>query len=600
MTPTPSNGTNIEELLEHVDYGINVVDSDFNVLHMNKASLTKFNISASDSYPFKCHEILFNNPEPCANCPVKQMEESGERFGQLVGALNTPNNPNHRVKYHKLDQARYVQTLADVTRETELVRQVSLQSKETQAQNLILKRKRQELEEHTAFLDSIFNSIQSGIMVLDSAMNLTITSANKAISTFLPAGKELVKNKCFQVFGFQRRCPGCPIENVNKHAKWHSLRYHQKVSDHTLTEYYSQLPDGKILLIFEDSTKRVNLLQQLKEHKEIIERQNLIFRSLLETSTLIQQTSELDELFNCTLSQLGSLFITLSFGLILDGERPELMESAVFRGITEDEQQAIIKHNIRLLDDDVSLVLNQYFKDHGLLSNPGMSESFPNWWVLPMRGRERRVLGKLLIKGDAIDQQSTEIISLFLEQVTAVAENKLLTRQLEKMANTDALTGAYNRGYFDRELERSIETATRFPNVFFTVLLIDVNGLKRVNDVFGHQDGDAMIIKVAQLLTSVCRKTDIVTRLGGDEFAMLCPSSNYKSTDVLLNRIREHEAQTELLCKHANGEEEIVPIRMSIGMASSEDTHPEEVLKLADKRMYEDKEAFYATRDRYR
>ena len=68
----------------------------------------------------------------------------------------------------------------------------------------------------------------------------------------------------------------------------------------------------------------------------------------------------------------------------------------------------------------------------------------------------------------------------------------------------------------------------------------------------------------------------------------------------LLNRIREQESQTEIVCTHENGETEVVPIHISIGLASSDEVAPENVLKTADKRMYEDKEAFYANKQRYR
>ena len=66
--------------------------------------------------------------------------------GQIVGVLNTHQSPNHKVKYHKLSESLFSQTLTDITRETELVRQVTTQSKETQAQNTILKMKGQQFE----------------------------------------------------------------------------------------------------------------------------------------------------------------------------------------------------------------------------------------------------------------------------------------------------------------------------------------------------------------------------------------------------------------------------------------------------------------------
>lgn len=593
----------LKDIVENVDYGMNIINREYHVLFMNMASRKKWNITESAPYPFTCYALLFNRSEPCPNCPLVQMDQTMENFGQIVGEINTPDQANHRIKYHKIDNHQYVQTLTDITRETELVRQVSLQSKETQAQNIILKRKRQEVETQFAFLNSVFNSIHTGVAVLDSSTELNITKANQVVTRFLDVETEnkLTQKKCYQWFGYQQRCPGCPIENIKETTKISKLRYHQKIGDFTLTEFFAKLPDRQILLLFEDSTKRVRLLQQLKEHKEVVERQNLIFRSLLETNALIQQTEDLEELFEQALLQFSHLFSKISFGIILDGDRPTIVESAIFRGITELEQQIIIQHTDHLLEEGIYEILSERLRNQ--LSDPSSSELIPpssDWKVLPMQGKDRKVIGKLLLKGPPLDQQSYEIISIFLEQVAAVVENKLLNRQLEKLANTDTLTDVYNRGYFNRVLEQAVQNSERFIYIAFSILMIDVNGLKRVNDTFGHEYGDRMIIKVAELLKAVCRKSDVITRLGGDEFVILCPSTGYEQANILLTRIREAESQTEIKCKNQEGTEENIPIRMSIGLASSEDCTPNEVLKKADARMYLDKEQFYKDKEKYR
>ncbi|MGK5092212.1 GGDEF domain-containing protein [Deltaproteobacteria bacterium TL4] len=600
--PGSSSQVNLAEIIDKVDYGINVVDRDYNILYLNMASRKKWNIVDFTPSGLKCHKLLFGNDSACENCPIIQMEQTGEQLGQIVGALNTPDHPNHRVKYHKLAENRYAQTLTDVTRETELVRKVTLQSKETQAQNIILKRKRQQYEEHSAFLNSVFDSILSGFLVIDSSTELNIMNTNKAMTEFIKLdSKENLEQKCFQLFGYQRRCPGCPIERITGRTDFSKLRYHQKVSDRTLTEYYTRLPEGEgLLLTFEDSTKRVQLVQQVKEDKEIIERQNQIFRSLLATGTLIQQTDELDEMFTTTLNELQNLFFGMGFGIILNGDRPNIIESAVFLGVEAEEQLTVVENNLLLFDANISDVLITQIKErYGKIPGETQTPTQTHWSVLPVKGRDRIIIGKLLIKGTELEEQSLEIISIFLEQVAAVAENKLLTKKLEKMANTDPLTQVFNRGYFNRELEKAVLNANRF-SIAFSMLLIDVNGLKRVNDVFGHQAGDSMIISVAMLLKEACRKTDVITRLGGDEFVVLCPSTKKTQVKTLLARIREYEAGCAMDCTHEDGNVEKVNIRMSIGVGCSDEVDADEVLKQADAAMYADKEAFYLNNQRYR
>ncbi|MBF0236775.1 MAG: diguanylate cyclase [SAR324 cluster bacterium] len=342
--------------------------------------------------------------------------------------------------------------------------------------------------------------------------------------------------------------------------------------------------------------------RDLTRSNEIAGNQNRIFQSLLQTSATMHQMNELEEFFQYTLNQLRQLFTDSGFAIILHGERPEIVEMATFDGIEELEQDYLLQHAGRLLGDDRHDFIQTMRSSHAASAAERIRDLTHghHWTLLPLRGREQNLSGNLIVKGPQLDNGSLRTITLFLEQVTAVAENKILTRQLEKIANTDGLTGVYNRLYFDREMNRLIQQNRQFSNIHFSVILIDVNGLKRVNDVYGHQDGDAMIVTVADLLVQVCRKSDIVVRLGGDEFVVVCPASGYEQVQILVERIREAEQQSTLTCKNAEGHEDIIPIRMSLGVACTEDTPADAVLKKADQRMYADKEAFYANQNRYR
>ncbi|MBF0396905.1 MAG: diguanylate cyclase [Desulfobacterales bacterium] len=329
------------------------------------------------------------------------------------------------------------------------------------------------------------------------------------------------------------------------------------------------------------------MLHEIQKQKQEIDRKNQIFQSLIETSIALHRKMQLEELFSFTLDQIRRLFGDYKLGIILEGERPQVIKCVVFSGVSEDDQKVLLRNYTRLLD------LNTL---HLFPENTFSPQD--KWHILPLIG-ERQVLGKLLING-ALDSTALEIMTLFLELVSLVTQNRILTQELERMANTDGLTGAFNRLYFDRELEQAVHNATLYPDIIFSVFLIDINGLKQVNDLFGHEAGDVMIIKVANLLKKECRKIDVLSRIGGDEFAILCPSTDYIQAENLLKRIRQSEAQACLTYKNSDGGMENIEIHMSIGLASSKDTPPNEVLKKSDQLMYEDKEAYYAVRERYR
>lgn len=353
-------------------------------------------------------------------------------------------------------------------------------------------------------------------------------------------------------------------------------------------------------------TKDLNtaLIDSLIKEKEIsasnaiITRQNEIFRSLLETSTKIHQIWKLDELFTYTLEHIHTLFPELGFGIILEGGRSDVLESIAFVGISDPERDIILADRDRLLDDAIAEILVRDMLAKGVIKDTDAHGTTPHWTVLPLQLATQRVIGKMIVKGD-LDQASREVITVFLGQLSTVTQGKLLMRELEKMANTDGLTGAYNRTYFNQEFMQAIVNATRY-NIPFAIIMVDVNGLKQVNDRFGHERGDEMIVRVARLLMEVCRKTDVVARLGGDEFAALMPSTNRTQAERVVERLRAMEEHMLMACRHKDGSEEFTTIRISIGLSASDETPPDDVLKEADKRMYQDKELFYAGRERYR
>lgn len=95
------------------------------------------------------------------------------------------------------------------------------------------------------------------------------------------------------------------------------------------------------------------------------------------------------------------------------------------------------------------------------------------------------------------------------------------------------------------------------------------------------------------MLISVCRETDTLSRMGGDEFIILLPAINSRQALTVRDRIRQKEKDLTLICHHSEHEKMKIPIRISLGLAGSDETAAEKVMKLADQRMYIDKENFY-------
>jgi diguanylate cyclase (GGDEF)-like protein len=167
-----------------------------------------------------------------------------------------------------------------------------------------------------------------------------------------------------------------------------------------------------------------------------------------------------------------------------------------------------------------------------------------------------------------------------------VAQLQQRVEQLDQLAHQDSLINLPNRRGFMRELERLIDRVSRY-STKGAMLFIDLDGLKMINDTFGHRAGDEALIQVAALLTGGVRRSDIVARIGGDEFGILLENADESSAQDTAARLDEVIAG----CEFAH-EGDAMPLSVAIGVAliDAADT-PQSVMARADEEMYRRKAA---------
>lgn len=172
-----------------------------------------------------------------------------------------------------------------------------------------------------------------------------------------------------------------------------------------------------------------------------------------------------------------------------------------------------------------------------------------------------------------------------IEQIVVTFFNITARRETEQrliyISFHDALTGLYNRAYFEEELKK-LENRR---GGTLAVAIVDVDGLKQVNDAYGHSQGDALLIRAAGILKRSVRHEDIVARIGGDEFAILLRNTD----EVTVRRIFDRLEQALEAEKISN--ESLSPLSLSFGyaFASGTEVSPVDLFKTADNRMYQEK-----------
>lgn len=218
-------------------------------------------------------------------------------------------------------------------------------------------------------------------------------------------------------------------------------------------------------------------------------------------------------------------------------------------------------------------ILEEIKKDPGLIDIP----------VIVCTGiDEKQAIEKALTLG-AYDYFSKPLseeamkISLPLKVKNAIE----LTKRKEEiiyLSYHDKLTGLYNRRFCEEEMKR-LDMVRNLP---ISIIVGDVNGLKLTNDAFGHDAGDKLLIKIANIIRNECRKDEIVARTGGDEFLIVLPKTNIEDAGIIAARIRDR-------C-YAEKED---PIKPSISMGCSAKEHLSQdllaVIKTAEDRMYKAK-----------
>jgi diguanylate cyclase (GGDEF)-like protein len=195
---------------------------------------------------------------------------------------------------------------------------------------------------------------------------------------------------------------------------------------------------------------------------------------------------------------------------------------------------------------------------------------------------------------DFFDEEDKSLLTAASAQFAVALSNINAQEKLKEQAVRDPLTNLFNRHYLNEVIDGEFDRADRYGREI-TLMMVDIDGFRRVNNTLGHLKGDLVLQRVARVLQESVRVADSVIRYGGDEFLILMPETT-DSTGAVAQRLKENvEAIPKLL------DMDDLKIGLSVGtyVRSAGDRHTvAEILAQADRRMYADKRASYGETDR--
>ncbi|HZH30147.1 MAG TPA: sensor domain-containing diguanylate cyclase [Pyrinomonadaceae bacterium] len=288
------------------------------------------------------------------------------------------------------------------------------------------------------------------------------------------------------------------------------------------------------------TTKLARLLQEQAAREVAINRIASAIRSSLSLPSVLQTT--VDEVGRALGVQLS--------GLHVEGENDQspVMKCYFRDGAPTEEAREAVVNDLYAYHTQLARRLKHYVLDEQRGTSAQTEDETRPLAVVPLL-YQARSMGVLLVCSDDPHRiwQENELLLLrtVADQVAVAVNHARLFTQMQQLALTDGLTGCVNRRSFEMQLERDLRLATRMRQPV-SLIMLDIDHFKRVNDTYGHDAGDAALRFLADVLRDELRGVDTAARYGGEEFAVILPQAGLDGALIVAERLRSRLETTEV------------------------------------------------------
>jgi diguanylate cyclase (GGDEF)-like protein len=344
----------------------------------------------------------------------------------------------------------------------------------------------------------------------------------------------------------------------------------------------------------EEKLRQVEVLRRdLEETKVHLESKIQDLHTIYEVSTAIAGTLDAEELFRILPERVMRSLGLNDFAILIYNPDTRMLTCRAGAGMASDLAGAFEIApgegvSGRVFETGEPIYLPDVRSSSEFLYYGGRRMDVRSFMCVPLlsKGRAIGVLNVHQSLPNAFDAESLATMRVLASYLAIAIENADLFHFVKTLAEKDSLTLLYNHGAFHEKIQIELERAARYGRAL-SVIMLDLDGFKGINDAYGHVVGDRILLMTAGVLCAHLRKSDIAARYGGDEFAVILPETDLAAATTIASRIAAGISEVRM----DTGKGSAITFTASIGYAAClpDSSGRENILNVADRLMYESK-----------
>lgn len=310
-----------------------------------------------------------------------------------------------------------------------------------------------------------------------------------------------------------------------------------------------------------------------------------------EIGKAITSTTSINETLREVMNQIGNIFAPMYWSLLLRDSRTGELKFIVVIGSGVEKLKGKVLPRGRgiagwIAERGQPAIIEDVSKDERFDPSMDQLTGFKTRSIIgvPLK-TENKVFGVIelinKLNGESFTPLELKVLSTIADFTAIAIEKAYYLKALKKIAAVDPLTGTLNRRTMVKYLEREKDRCKRHGSKF-SILMIDIDKFKQINDNYGHSAGDKVLKTLAEMLSNNVRKIDYIFRYGGDEFVILLPDTDKNAAEEIRRRILKE------VDKYNSTQNEII-FSISVGMYTGCPEETSEIIKVADEDMYQAK-----------